>query len=40
MLVIAVLLYLYRVIVEDKTTIPMRIETPTMPEEAPARPVA
>ena len=29
------LLYLYRVIVEDKTSIPMRIETPTMPEEVP-----
>jgi amino acid transporter len=34
-LVVAVLLYVYRVIVEDKTSIPMRIETPTMPEEVP-----
>jgi amino acid transporter len=37
-LVIAVLLYLYRVIVEDKTSVPLRIETPTMPEEAAVTP--
>jgi amino acid transporter len=32
-LVIAVLLYIYRVVVEDKTSIPTRIETPKMPDE-------
>jgi hypothetical protein len=34
-LVVAVLLFIYRVVVEDKTSIPTRIETPRMPDEAP-----
>ena len=35
-LVVAVLLYVYRVIVEDKTSIPMRIETRPCPRSFPS----